>query len=105
MYYVLRLLKSKYGKLIEFSFDTIEIAKTIGVERDKKFMNYALQEIKGMEINLVNVIDGTEYEEEFDALIDKIQEAIGVCGINTSKNIEKDKANILLIHNFIFYKN
>lgn len=104
LYYVLRLLKSKYGKLIEFSFDTIEIAKTIGVERDKKFMNYALQEIKGMEINLVNVIDGTEYEEEFDALIDKIQEAIGVCGINTSKNIEKDKANILLIHNKEYYE-
>ena len=41
LYYVLRLLKSKYSKLIEFSFDTIEIIKTIGIERDKLFMNYA----------------------------------------------------------------
>ena len=83
---------------MKFSFDTIEIIKTIGVERDKLFMNYALQEIKGKEINLVNVVDGAEYEEEFDALTDKIQEAIGICGIETSKKIEKDKANILLIH-------
>lgn len=104
LYYVLRLLKSKYSKLIEFSFDTIEIIKTIGIERDKLFMNYALQEIKGMEINLVNVVGGAEFEEEFYALTDKIQEAIGICGIKTSKKIEKDKANILLIHNKEYYE-
>lgn len=104
LYYVLRLLKSKYSKLIEFSFDMIEVVKTIGVERDKLFMNYALDEIKRMEINLVNVVDGAEYEEEFDTLTDKIQESIGVCDINTSKKIEKDKANIVLIHNKEYYE-
>ena len=104
LYYVLRLLKSKYSKLMEFLFDTIEVDKTIGVERDKMFMNCALEEIKEMEINLVNVVDGAEYEEEFDALIDKIQKTIGVYCINTSKNIEKDKANILLIHNKEYYE-
>ena len=81
-----------------------EVVKTIGVERDKLFMNYALDEIKRMEINLVNVVDGAEYEEEFDTLTDKIQESIGVCDINTSKKIEKDKANIVLIHNKEYYE-
>ena len=70
LYHVLRMLKSKYSKLIKFSFDTIEIAKTIGVERDKLFMNNALEEIKGMDVNLVNVVDGMECEEEFDTLTD-----------------------------------
>ena len=82
----------------------IEVVKTIGVERDKLFMNYALDEIKRMEINLVNVVDGAEYEEEFDTLTDKIQESIGVCDINISKKIEKDKANIVLIHNKEYYE-
>lgn len=104
LYYVLSLLKSKYSKLIEFSFDAIEIIKTIGIERDKFFMNYALEEIKRMEINLVNVVDGAEYEEEVDALTCKIQEVVGTRDIKTSKEIEKNKANVLLIHNKEYYE-
>lgn len=104
LYFILDLLKNKYYNLIDFSINEIDIVKAIGVERDKLFMNYALEEIKEMKINLVNFVDGAEFEEEFDSLACKIQEKTGVENTITNKEIEKDKANIMLIHNKDYYE-
>ena len=103
-YHVLDLLKRKYGDLIKFSLKEMKIAKTIGVERDKLFMNHVLNEIKRININLVNLVDGMEFEEEFEALSCKLCDTIGVSEHSTSKTLEKDKANILLVHNKEYYE-
>ncbi len=104
LYYALYLLKNKYSNLIDFSLNEIDVVKSINVEKDKMFMNYALLEIGKMNINLANFVNGTEYKEEFDSLVIKIQEKISAKSIITSNEVEKDKTNILLIHNKDYYE-
>ena len=103
-YHALDLLKRKYGEMISVSLKEIEVSKTIGIERDKLFMDHALREIEKMEFNIANIVDGAEYEEEFDSLFCKLSETIGSSKIATSKTIDIDKVNVLLIHNREYYE-
>jgi hypothetical protein len=104
LYYVLDLLKRKFMDCLEFSFKSLCIDKTIGVERDKLFMDYALREIKGIELNFVNCIEGEEYWGEFEEIVSKFKEIIGASSVITSAAIDSTKANILLIHNKEYYE-
>lgn len=104
LYYTLDLLKRKFKEVLDFSFSEFLVEKSIGVERDKRFMEYALYEIGNLEVNFVNAADGSEYEEEFEDLTCKIRESIRTSNIRISKSIEKVKANILLIHNKEYYE-
>lgn len=104
LYYTLDLLKRKFKGMMEFSFSAISVSISIGVERDKRFMKYALQEIRNLEVDFVNVAEGSEFEEEFKDLTCKIRESIGASNARISRSIEKDKANILLIHNKEYYE-
>ena len=104
LYYILDLLKQKFADSLEFSFKGMYIDKTIGVERDKLFMDYALSEIKGLDLNFVNCIEGKEYRGEFEEIVSKFKEIIGVQGITVSGAIDSQKANILLIHNKEYYE-
>lgn len=63
--------------MIEFSFKTIDVLKNIGVERDKKFMDYALKEMGSLEVNLVNMTGGSEFEEEYKELTNIICNRLG----------------------------
>ncbi len=62
---------------VEFSFKTIDVLKNIGVERDKKFMDYALKEMGSLEVNLVNMTGGSEFEEEYKELTNIICNRLG----------------------------
>ena len=104
LYYVLDLLKRKFMDCLEFSFKSLCIDKTIGVERDKLFMDYALREIKGIEFNFVNCIEGEEYRGEFEEIVSKFKEIIGAQGITVTETIDSSKANILFIHNKEYYE-
>ena len=103
LYYTLELLKQKYNDFISFDFKPIKIIKTIGIERENQFMDYAMREIKSMDINFVNCVDGREFEEEFNSLVSKLQERIGK-SVTISNLIDCSKANIVLIHNKEFYE-
>lgn len=104
LYFTLDLLKRKFNGMMGFSYGEISVSNSIGVERDKRFMEYALQEIKNLDINFVSIAEGTEFEEEFEALVCKIRESIGASNTIISRGIAKDKANILLIHNKEYYE-
>ena len=104
MYYILDLLKQKFADSLEFSLKSLCIDKTIGVERDKLFMDYALREIKGMDLNFVNCIEGEEYRGEFEEIVSKFKEIIGAQGITVAEAIDSSKANVLLIHNKEYYE-
>lgn len=103
LYYTLNLLKIKFKEMIEFSFKTIDVLKNIGVERDKKFMDYALKEMGSLEVNLVNMTGGSEFEEEYKELTNIICNRLGCSNINKGSNIDRGKANIVLIHNREYY--
>lgn len=104
LYYTLDLLKRKFKGMMGFSFNAISVSMSIGIERDKRFMEYALQEMGNLEVNFVNLVEGSEFEEEFEDLTCKIYESIRTSNIKISKGIEKVKANILLIHNKEYYE-
>lgn len=103
IYYVLELLKQKYVDCVGFDFVTITPYKTIGIEKDKIFMERALQEMHSIDVNFVNCICGLEYETEFHELVDKMQKTLNVQGC-VGSSIDDKKANILLIHNREYYE-
>ena len=104
LYYVLDLLRKKFADSLDFSFKSLCIDKTIGVERDKLFMDYALREITKLDINFVNYVEGEEFKEEFESLVGKLQEKFVARSITVGSTIDRDKANILLIHNKEYYE-
>ena len=104
LYYTLDLLKSKYENCICFNYGNLNVLDTIGVEKDKSFMVHALERIKTLSINIVNYVEGTEYEEEFLSLAKKLQERLEGQEVLIGKEIDKNKANILLVHNKEYYE-
>ncbi len=104
LYYVLDLLNRKFDQSLDFTFRELHVDKTIGVERDQLFMGSALREMRGMDINFVNCVEGDEYKDEFKSLVDKLQEKVAARSITVGTTIDRDKANILLIHNKEYYE-
>lgn len=104
LYYVLDLLKQKYESCLAFDYKKLNILETIGCEKDKEFMARVIERVQALSINLVNYVDGAEYEEEFLSLAQKLQERLGLQNISISKAIDEKKANILLIHNKEYYE-
>ena len=103
LYYVLDLLKRKFDQSLDFAFKELHVNKTIGVERDQLFMDSALREMQGMDINYVNCVEGEEFKEGFESLVCKLQEKVVARSITIGSTIDRDKANILLIHNKEYY--
>lgn len=103
VYKILSLLADKYKEYFDFSFKCVDSVMSIGVEKDKMFMNYALTEFMAKQLNFVNLVNGAEYEGEFQSLIEKIADFTGIQFL-ISSSIACDKNNIVLIHNKEYYQ-
>lgn len=103
LYHVLDLLLHRFGDVLAFEYQSVCIAQTIGVEKDKDFMRYALEEAKELNFNFVNFVVGAEYEEEFSDLVGKFGELARIEGA-VADSIDEKCANIVLIHNSDYYE-
>ena len=96
-------MQKKYDGLLSYSFEHIDIIKTIGIEKNKDFMLDAYREFRNRNINFVNYVKGSEYIEEFEQLIKLIQNRVKV-QFSTSAEIKDNCSNIVLIHNREYYE-
>ena len=103
LYYVLGLLSKKYTDYLTINFDSIEVISSIGVEKNKSFMDNAYKEFVMQEINCVNYVDGKEYDDEFKELLETLQKA-AESTFSVSSTVSEKKSNIVFIHNKDYYE-
>lgn len=103
LYEVLNLLKNKFSGLLRFSFKDITVNKTIGQIRDADFVEYVKQIVTFKEVNIVNWSNSSEYDEEFNSIVNIF--TLGkMAPVIISKNIKSGSYNLIFLHSKEYYE-
>ena len=103
IYYVLDILSNKFKDLFSFSFERINIAKTIGRSRDEKIDEKVSEIVSFKSINLINWSNNSDYDDEFDDIVDLF--TIGKIGpVTNEKTITDNSYNVIYLHHKEFYE-
>lgn len=103
LYETLELLSKKFSNLFEFSFDEIEVLKTLGKIRDKDFIENVKEIVTFKDINVINWSNSSEYDDEFKSIVEMF--TFGkMAPVTVSKNIVGGSYNLIFLHNKEYYE-
>jgi len=103
LYRTLDLLQKKFADLLSFSFEKLNIVKTIGKGRDEKFEEAVKDIVAFKDINVIDWSNSDEYKKEFNELLAMF--TLGRLGQVTSENkIKPGSYNLIYLHHKEYYE-